>query len=361
MRRIARAAAAMALRILGWRPASFALLRLPIAAWFMVASVVFAGAGILRSPAPAVFRDMVVAVVADKLAGPPVPFDFDYTRSHPLDPANTWGLYVNSEYLLEKVTLWVPQFAYEGISDGIYPEITAIQPFSGERSFVVAGTTGRLDSGYPIVLLNERFFLEGWEIDERDIYTTLLHELTHAQGGNFTFLPPPESRSAGWAYEESARLESLTSAATVEMAAAICNRGDRVACGSFWLQLRSLATGSLRAKAYRSGYGWAYKVFADLYLSNHQERVWRDKALRFWAPNMWELRGILERYSEHPWEQEVIAGVCGRVLSAGTHRLLSITAGGFSTYLVAGIRFDDTRYILGPIGTLFIRGFGCPS
>jgi len=361
MRRIARAAAAMALRILGWRPASFALLRLPIAAWFMLASVVFAGAGILRSPAPAVFRDMVVAVVADKLAGPPVPFGFDYTRSHPLDPAKTWGLYVNSEYLLEKVTLWVPQFAYEGISDGIYPQITAIQPFPSERSFIVAGTAGRLDSGYPIVLLNERFFLEGWEIDERDIYTTLLHELTHAQGGNFTFLPPPESRSAGWIYEESARLESLTSATTVEMAAALCNRGDRVACGSFWIQIRDFATRSLQAKAYRGGYGWAYEAFADVYLRNHQERIQRDKSMRFWEPRMWELRGILERYGEHPWEQEVMAGVCGRVLSAGTHRLLSITAGGFSTYLVAGIRFDDTRYMLGPVGVTFLRAFGCPS
>ena len=356
LKRLAR----LCLRLLGWRPASFALFRLPIATWFMVTSIILAGVAVVRSPAPAVFRDMVVAVIADKLAGPPVPFAFDYSRSLPLDPAKTWGLTINSEYLLEKVTLWVPQFAYEGISNGIYPKVTAIQPFLSEPSFVVAGTTGRLADGPPIILLNERFFLEGREIDERDIYATLLHELTHAQGGYFTPLPPPDPRPHNWAEQESARLESLTAATTVEMAAAICNRGDQVACGSFWLQIRDFATRSLQAKAYRGGYGWAYEVFGDIYLTNHQERIQRDKSMRFWEPRMWELRGILERYGEHPWEQEVIGGVCGRVLNAGILRLLEQMAGGFSKYLVTAVSFDDTRYILGPVGVTFLRAFGCP-
>lgn len=285
-------------------------------------------------------RDMAVAMVADQLAGEAVPLD----APHSYDALfRVYDTITNSKMMSEWAYQILPFFAVENISNGNrYPRTILLVPNVAKRSFVVAGTA-RCEEGE--VWLNDRFVQ-----DKAQTLATLTHELIHIQMGNFCVMPDreegndPTSRSI-W-------VESHTTAATVEATAAMCRYGSPTACQSFWQEISALARRSVQAKLMRAHVPWLYYWWVSATMRNDQEDLLAEKMSRFWAPNMGELQGIVERYGEFPWETMVEPGICGGILDTGV--IGPFNERGYAVIL--GMQWDDSRAMLGWLGTLLFCG-----
>jgi len=291
------------------------------------------GAVDFRRVAAPIARDMTVAWLASRLAGPPVPAEIDMDDNELLV---TWDTRSNSKAIVHMAYEILPFFAVEGVSDGShYPSVILVVPLVAEPSFVIAGQAGETPNG-PMVRLNERFLN-----DRAGLLATLTHELIHIQGGYF--LNPPAGITG---LDRSYFIESRTSTATLEVLAAMCRYGNPVACQAFWGDLESMSRRSLQAKAGRAGLLGLYEWWASAFLRDDEGDLRGEKMDRFWSSRRAEQQQIIERYGELPWEEQVLPGICGKPLITGTLRQID-TFEGRPVMLVLAMPFDDTREMLG--------------
>jgi hypothetical protein len=284
----------------------------------------------VQADARAIWRDVVTALVAHQRAGEPVPFsaeEADYSLSMPYPEPATWGIKVNSLWLLRQITYIVPYFAYEGIAgNAVYPDEAFFLPYIGVRSFTVGGQMVPKDwsmgGGYLVV--NERAMTDPRWIDARRTFGTVVHELTHMQGGVFL-------------YGGSANLESATVAATTEMLAAMCIYQNDLACGAFWDDIESQALVSLASRLPE----WLYDLFADVFIRDADESFADQKNDRFWADDEYTRQAIREKYGRHPWETRVIPGI---VLGRRLDTMVRAPGHGASMGFMA---YDDTAALFG--------------
>src|SRR3990167_8181042 len=218
-------------------PVRFARVVTLLAILAVVAALAGYGFGaIWNSEVPEIVRDAAYGLVAHQLAGLDIPFAPDYVGGDLVNKLQAWDINSNSLWLVQQTTKIVPYFAYEDLTDrGLYPSILAWIPMTNERSFHVLGTA--YTDEY-VIYLNDRTVTDPRFNDQREALETLVHELIHIQGGLFADDPAPD-----WA-TKSAHLESATEAATIEVLAAMCNYGDKIACLSFWSSTEGLARSS---------------------------------------------------------------------------------------------------------------------
>lgn len=290
---------------------------------------------------PLMVRDLTIAVIAEKKAGEKIPFELDYSLSQYYD---VFGTTTNSMWLNEQVRLIVPFFEYENIKElPNYPQVIVFEPMPGFRSFHILGTAGtpRNPGDIGVVRINERFMLEDFRLDERQMLATLVHELLHFQGGDFLGGEP------NWL--ESPQFEANTQAATLEVLAAMCNYKSEVACRAFWDDIYAYARGSFRMRLRRWGLEQWYYPIADLLWWDSTERQAADKSLRYWMNNEDRkdyLYSIIYSYQQRPWEYVVLPGVLGTPLDTGLEGECDVRADGIACKPIL-MPFDDAEDLLG--------------
>lgn len=300
---------------------------------------------------PLMVRDLAIAYIAEKKAGEEIPFEPDYSLSQFY---NVWGMITNSVWLAEQVRLIVPWFEYENVNERPnYPNAVFFQPLPGYQSFHIlglahaAGTVSPDDPG--VVYINERFMLEGFRSDQRQILATLVHELTHHQRGNFLGKEP------NWLTGE--EFEANTQSATIEVLAAMCNYKNEIACKAFWDEVYSYSRGSFRMRLRRWGLEQLYYPIADLLWWDDVERQHADKNLRYWMNDedrKNHLYSIIYSYQQRPWEYVVLPGVLGTPMDTGLEGKCEVTSVGIrcEPFLMP---FDDTADLLGDFVLWLIR------
>jgi len=274
-----------------------------------------------------VWSSLFVAQYAHIQAGEVIPFpdDIIYTRSYPLE---RFGEKTNVDWLADYTRLIVPFFFYEKVvATPAYPIDILFAPNLGGRSFHVGGTTYLSKNA---VILNERYLLDDNWNDQREALSTLVHELTHVQGGDFvprTGLRPEQ-------------YEANTSAATVEILAAMCNYADQLACRSFWFEVEGMARTRLMIQFKAMGLrDDVYQQLANfLWRDDVRERVSR-KSLRFWAENSDERWYIITAYSSRPFFL-LVDGLQGTRLETGN--LITVDWRTYKLFMP----FDDAKDLL---------------
>lgn len=298
----------------------------------LVAMLAGAAFGFVRAGGLPVARDMLFAVYAHHMAGEPIPFAPDYSRARALDRAMTWGVETNSQWLVDKISIIVPYFASERVSDSpAYPLAAMFVPYVAQRSFVVAGSAHCDDPEAAMVILNERVFQDSRWNDEADALHTLVHELFHVQGGVFC---------SG----TSESLESNTEAAAMEVMAAMCNWGDELACKAFWGGIESFARRSLWVQAHSAHADWLFNLWSNVYLRDADEERGARKTDRFWADSIGERYVIAYKYGFLPWRDIFLAGVWSPGLGIYTGHHAINERGGASPIIMP---FDDAADLLG--------------
>lgn len=298
---------------------------------------------------PLMVRDLTVAYIAEKKAGEKIPYEVDYSMSQYFD---VYGIVTNSFYLNEQVRLIIPFFSYEKINEmPNYPGAIIFEPMPIYRSFHILGTaqTPVFDDDIGVVHINERFILDEWRIDERQMLSTLVHELIHFQRGNFLGGPPN--------YVHHVNYEANTQSATIEVLAAMCGYKNDVACKAFWDEIYSYSRGSLRMRMRRWHLEQWYYPIADLLWWDDVDRRAADKSLRFWMGDedlKDELYSIIGSYQQRPWERVVIPGILGTPLDTGLETKCEVTGGGIQCD-PSLMPFDDTQDMLGGFIRWLIR------
>lgn len=273
-------------------------------------------------------RNLFLAVVADRRAGEAVgEFQPDYTRDQIFTVGN---IYYNSYWLADKVRLILPYMSYENVAPSYrYPSVILFVPEPGERSFHIGGSFSPFMN---VVSINERYILDNRWNDEADTLETLVHELVHTQGGAYLADGPED-------------FESATSAATVEILAAMCNYGNRVACRAFWNSIHDMSRSAFRTRLYDRGLGWLYEDISNLLFRNNFDERAARKAMRYWANDMTQLAYIYRAYQVGPWENHVIPGVWGYPMENGFS--VSKTYWDGYSYVSSYLIFDDTADLMG--------------
>ena len=292
---------------------------------------------------PQVLRDAVISVVAHQKAGGSIPVVADFNQSQFYDEEETWGIFTNSKWLSGYATRIVPYYLRERVGGGVYPDFIVVNPWDGDTSFRVGGRAGCEYDGSRgknicVVYINERYFTDsGWQ-DSRDILGVFVHELIHIQGGNFLYPKDGET----WK-EKSAILESNTSAATIEVLAAMCNYGDVLACQTFWHELEALSRRALRSRL--SEDEWAYDIFANIFLRTESDERSARKSNRYWVGHKYERDEIIDKYGRSPYEDHVLLYLkYGTRLESGTLSAYDNTGGAWQLLTMP---FDDTADLLG--------------
>ena len=298
---------------------------------------------------PLMVRDIVIATIAEKKAGEKIPYEADYSLSQFYE---VWSITTNSMWLGEQVRMIVPFFQYENINETPnYPDAIIFEPLQGFRSFHILGLaqTPVLKGDIGVVHINERFMLEDIRTDERQMLSTLVHELVHFQGGNFLGKAPN--------YLPSVLYEANTQSATIEVLAAMCNYKDEVACKAFWDEIYGYARGSLRMRLRRWHLEQYYYPLADLLWWDKVDRQAADKSLRYWMNDedrKTELYNIINSYQKMPWERVVVPGVLGTPLDTGLEGKCEVTGGGIKCDSIL-MQFDDAEDLLGGFVMWLIR------
>ena len=300
-----------------------------------------------RTPISLVFRDIIVASYAHLKAGDKIPFDvvmeydggfsrepyiIDYVKSQPVCPYCSWGIQTNSIWLSEFVWYSLPFYEYERVAgdrESRAPVFMGFFPLQGVDSFHLLGSASSWSAS---VMLNERM-LQKPEADLRTLYSTIIHEMVHVQGGAFT----------------GARanvIEPKTQAATMEILAAMCNYGDDIACAAFWNEVESWSRGTLRVRLKILELEGLYEPLANLLWRDPKQKASADKSMRHWAEDpeyesyLWD---IIYNYQKYPWEVHIIPGICGFPLDTEHRELYDMTPKGEPIYRHIMMWFDDTE------------------
>ncbi len=269
-----------------------------------------------RTPFVLVLRDLAIATYAHIKAGDEIPYEvildyeaidwdvLDYRRGTVVPAGLTWDIETNSLWIADQIRRIVPFFYYEDVrEDPQYPKTVVMVPYPSQKSFHILGDANHERS---IIRLNERFFLETGRRDLRQVYSTLVHELVHIQGGGFswTWLANANLQS---------NLESRTQVATIEVLAGMCHYQDKIACKTFWSEIEGYARGSLMMRLRIYGYEAWYDKIANLLWRDTNDQLQRNKSLRYWM-NDPTLRNyyyeIIDKYQKRPWEDLIVRSIC---------------------------------------------------
>lgn len=276
--------------------------------------------------------------------------NIDMGRFDPLltrEPFVQFGIETNSKWAIDYTLRIVPLIAYEGIvEDTTYPAAVGFLPFPGDAAYTVWGMAWPASS---VAFVNWRLATDETIMDEADALGVLVHELIHVQGGIF-------------ATGTSEELESATSAATVEVLAAMCNLGDDVACVAFLRDIQSPVRAALIRDLSWYGAEWVYQAYSDIFLRDRTERLIAAKSLRYWSKDPGARVEILSKYGVVPLERYIGPGLRGQTFS--TAPVVGIS--GVPLYLVTArygfLEFDDTRIALnrlsGPLVTALLATYG---
>jgi len=186
-----------------------------------------------------------------------------------LDLALTWPLEI------------FPYLEYEGLTGKAWEPMVEFVPLPGAEAMHVAGYTYCED----VVYLNIRYinWVSPWN-DEVESLATLVHEIVHTQGGDF----------CAW---DSQTAESRTQLGTLEVLAGMANHENKVALWALLDELRSISMNTVLADAIARNDLDSYRSFrAKIYEDGLSEARF-EKSMRFWAPQIGELRTILDKYS----------------------------------------------------------------
>lgn len=196
----------------------------------------------------------------------------------------------------------VPFFSYERVTD---PKQETGEPFgaryptsieytyytTGRDHNHLLGTTNCLSGE---ITMNARMTNSTSPFFERDdTLVVLVHELAHAQG-------------ICWGDD---RLDSEVSAhlVTLEVMAAMLNRGNTFVLGPLVAELRDMSLAAAQYAATRDGKLDQYFAFEAELLDDEFERAFEDKARRFWESDPAQLTRILEAYNYGPLNELRIA------------------------------------------------------
>lgn len=273
-------------------------------------------------------RDFRIAAVAHRLQGEKQEVPGDFVGDAMLPPNITWSMECNSDWACEYSRRIVPFAHYEKLARfGTYVKTIGFVPFSNNENFHIAGRMLPTANGYT-VLMNERFFTDPEWNDARKALETLVHELVHAQGGNFL-------------YGTSESLESKTSIATIEVLAAMCNYGDPLACDAFWLEIHGLARTSLSIGLEEKGLKGVYDFIANLLWRDDVQQRAYEKSMRHWSSDPGQLLAIRKKYSLVPYKFMIDAVNNGLLMDTGNKD--ECTKG----CKILGMPMDDTAALLG--------------
>lgn len=322
---------------------------------------------------PAIVRDTVFALYADSMVGDPVvpssiyysdigeygativtfdyvdkngnpyTFEVDFLDSALYESDSTWDSLTNSKWLARQARLIVPLLSYEKlVQEANYPGLVAFLPYSGSRSLHVGGSADLSWIYGFVVMINERYLLPP-DTDLVEVYAILVHELIHIQGGLFL-------------RGSSESLEAYTSAATLEVLAALCNEGQPLACEAFWLDMKTFARRSLDYNTSVLGIGWYYDWFSNTFMRDDVQVGQARHRDRYWQEHREEEMDIIRKYGYLPWIQKVIPGFTGgRQWELKTGNTVSEFGG--RTFALS-MPWDDTKDVLGWFWPQFFNLFG---
>lgn len=293
---------------------------------------------LMQTDFPLIVRDAKIYFKAYNQAGDTIPVEgIKYTYDEFTD---TWGLLSNSEWYLNYTMQVVPLFSYEGLNfDPIYPAVMAFVPRAGDDTVTNLGRTEYApEFKGELVTINDRYMLSA-DSDMRDLLSTLVHENIHVQKGNFTFTGACGFNYECWA-KESVELEAKTTAATLEVLAAMCNLGDDLACSTFWMEVRDFAGTSLNYRLKQYGLEEEWQWFRNHFQRTPKEIARRDKILRYWSQTPEVRENLIYKYSVYPWNDLIVTGMCGNLLNTGI-----LSPGEFGKAYILGLKFDDTQYL----------------
>jgi len=299
----------------------------------------------LPAALPKIARAFYVTELAYLRSGNGQSIDTDYSGGNVLTADNTnpddeltWGLYSNSAWLTQLYRDVVPYYAYEKLTlEGRTPNMLAFFPFDNDDSFHILGQYSPWSDS---IILNERFRYDPRYDDDRELLGTLIHEGIHAQGGSFL-----EGTSV--------EVESNTSAATLEIEAAMCQYGKKLACSAFWYSLHDMARNTLRSYATEFKFEGFYIFLNKLLWRDAAEWSWSDKSLRYWANHPDDLATIIYKYDRLPFETMVLPNLC---YVAGLNTGFDFEDSSLGTYRLY-MPFDDSQLMLGMYRPLVCWGF----
>ena len=239
----------------------------------IVFGVLFGGSALSKnlkaSYFPLIIRDATIFFWANYFSGDIIPIEgvVDYNHSEFFD---SWYIITNSQWLLNQTMLIVPLTSFEGLTIiPIYPAGVGFVPRAGDDSVNNFGRViNSVELGGAVVSINERYLVEN--ADLRELLSVAIHENIHVQEGNFTFSGKCGDNIVCWG-SESTELEAKTSAATIEILAAMCNLGNEVACKSFWLEVRDFAGNSLNYTLQKHNLSDAWQWFRNVFMRTNED------------------------------------------------------------------------------------------
>jgi len=281
------------------------------------------------SDAGPIIRDFLMLVACELHEDDPVQFEFDISYDYvELTQTGPWfSAQTNSQWLYEMVEKIMPYLSYEGVIDlPLFPRKMGIEPYGrGKMSLHIAGWA---------IPSQRKMYINEWYAEElglEEVFGTIVHELIHCQGNLF---------AEGTTQE----LEAHTVAATVEVIAGMCLRGDEVACQAFWVEIRDLAGRSFTYRMEKHDLQWLSELLKDIFFRDAKERAIAEKTIR--DKDLIAIRRDINIiYGSYPWEQYVIPGVKGQPMQVkeeyGWCRYYTQACGTLH------MNFDDTREMLG--------------
>jgi len=274
------------------------------------------------SDAGPIIRDFVIMLVAEAHEGDPVEFEFDISYAY----VEIRRTSTNSQWLYEMVEEILPYLSYENVTlSPQMPLVIGIENYHGMWSTLhVAGWA---------VPKSRFMFINEWYIEERgleEVLGTIIHELIHCQQGVY-------------GEGSTTEVEAHTVAATLEVAAGMCLRGNEVACQTFWVEVDDLATRSFKSRMDKHGLGWLAELLQDIFMRDAEGRMRADKYDRHWKYDRYTQRQIWYDYGLYPWEKYVIPGINGVPM----RHMDPVTCVYMGYHGQTSMGFDDTRELLG--------------
>jgi len=207
-----------------------------------------------------------------------------------------WGMKTNDPMFGPLITTVLPYFSYEGIAcQSRVPRMVVWVPFAqGSEHFHIGG---RASCTQAMFLINYEYLNTLSPRFQRDSFLQIfVHEMGHVQG---VCCDDPRSGCSPGA------METDNQVATLEILAAMCNRGHSYACKPLIGELRNEAMDYVRGSCYGNGTMPLYDWFAQNIIYNKaDERSRVAKSLRYWSgteARANELRYIITAYGMRPF------------------------------------------------------------